>query len=78
MELQLHDRVKMKKPHPCGCAIFEVTRLGVDYKLKCTGCGREVLLPRIKAEKLIRGVVQDGVARSPFHYIIHIKGDAYV
>ena len=55
-----HDRVKMKKPHPCGCAIFEVTRLGVDYKLKCTGCGREVLLPRIKAEKLIRGVVQDG------------------
>ena len=57
MELQLHDRVKMKKPHPCGCAIFEVTRLGVDYKLKCTGCGREVLLPRIKAEKLIRGVV---------------------
>ena len=60
MELQLHDRVKMKKPHPCGCAIFEVTRLGVDYKLKCTGCGREVLLPRIKAEKLIRGVVQDG------------------
>ena len=60
MELQLHDRVKMKNPHPCGCAIFEVTRLGVDYKLKCTGCGREVLLPRIKAEKLIRGVVQDG------------------
>lgn len=57
MELQLHDRVKMKKPHPCGCAIFEVTRLGVDYKLKCTGCGREVLLPRIKAEKLIRGMV---------------------
>ena len=45
MELQLHDRVKMKKPHPCGCAIFEVTRLGVDYKLKCTGCGREAATP---------------------------------
>ena len=45
MELQLHDRVKMKKPHPCGCAIFEVTRLGVDYKLKCTGCGARCCCP---------------------------------
>lgn len=66
MELQLHDRVKMKKPHPCGCAIFEVTRLGVDYKLKCTGCGREVLLPRIKAEKLIRRGGTGRVARLLF------------
>ena len=46
MELQLHDRVKMKKPHPCGCAIFEVTRLGVDYKLKCTGCGHQIMVAR--------------------------------
>ena len=60
MDICVSDHIIMKKPHPCGCAIFEVTRLGVDYKLKCTGCGREVLLPRIKAEKLIRGVVQDG------------------
>ena len=49
MELQLHDRVKMKKPHPCGCAIFEVTRLGVDYKLKCTGCEGETVRPGLPA-----------------------------
>lgn len=56
MELHLHDIVIMKKPHPCGCSEFEITRLGVDYKLKCTKCGREVLIPRTKAEKSIKSV----------------------
>ena len=56
MELKLHDTVIMKKPHPCGCNEFELLRLGVDYKLKCTKCGREVMVPRIKAEKSIKGV----------------------
>ncbi len=56
MELHLHDIVIMKKPHPCGCSAFEITRLGVDYKLKCTKCGREVLIPRTKAEKSIKSV----------------------
>ncbi len=56
MELNLHDIVIMKKPHPCGCNEFELLRLGVDYKLKCVKCGREVMVPRIKAEKNIKGV----------------------
>lgn len=56
MDLKLHDIIIMKKPHPCGCREFELLRLGVDYKLKCTKCGREVMVPRIKAEKNIKGV----------------------
>ncbi len=56
MELKLNDIVIMKKPHPCGCNEFEILRLGVDYKLKCIKCGREVMVPRIKAEKNIKGV----------------------
>ena len=48
MDLKLHDILIMKKPHPCGCKEFELLRLGVDYKLKCTKCGREVMVPRIK------------------------------
>ena len=56
MDLKLHDILIMKKPHPCGCKEFELLRLGVDYKLKCTKCGREVMVPRIKAEKNIKGV----------------------
>ena len=56
MDLKLHDIVIMKKTHPCGNNEFEILRLGVDYKLKCTKCGREVMVPRIKAEKNIKGV----------------------
>lgn len=56
MDLKLHDIIIMKKPHPCGCREFELLRLGVDYKIKCTKCGREVMVPRIKAEKNIKGV----------------------
>ena len=56
MDLKLHDIVIMKKPHPCGSKEFELLRLGVDYKFRCLGCGREVMVPRIKAQKNIKGV----------------------
>ena len=51
MQLKLGDIVVMKKPHPCGSKEFEITRLGVDYKLRCKGCGREIMIARIKAVK---------------------------
>lgn len=54
LELQINDIVVMKKPHPCGCREFQILRLGVDYRLKCLGCGREVMVPRIKAQKSIK------------------------
>ena len=50
MDIRLRDRVEMKKPHPCGEKIFEITRVGMDVKLRCTGCGHEVMLPRAKAD----------------------------
>lgn len=56
MDVKLGDIVTMKKAHPCGSKEFEITRLGVDYKLKCLKCQREVMIPRIKAEKSIRSV----------------------
>ncbi len=59
MNLELGDIVIMKKPHPCGSKEFEITRLGVDYKLKCRGCGHEVMIPRIKAEKNIKRKKED-------------------
>jgi hypothetical protein len=61
MNLELHDILIMKKPHPCGCKEFELLRLGVDYKLKCCSCGREVFIPRVKAEKNIKGVKEKDV-----------------
>ena len=54
------DIVVMQKKHPCGSDKWQVLRTGADIKLKCLGCGHEVMLPRSKAEKNIRKVYRDG------------------
>ena len=51
MDIKVGDRLLMKKKHPCGESIWEVLRIGADFKIKCTGCGHEVMLPRSKVEK---------------------------
>ena len=56
MDLHLHDIVELKKPHPCGSVTWEILRVGMDIKLKCQGCGHELMTPRFKAEKNIRAV----------------------
>ena len=58
MIVRVGDRVEMKKQHPCGCNTFSVLRVGMDFKLKCEQCGHEVMLPRVKAEKNIRKVLE--------------------
>lgn len=51
----LGDVVRMKKQHPCGSFNWEVVRMGMDIKIRCTGCGRVVMLPRSEFErKMIR------------------------
>ena len=45
--------VRTKKQHPCGSKIWEIVRVGVDFKLKCQGCGHVIMLPREKALKAI-------------------------
>lgn len=57
MDLRLHDLVELKKPHPCGSTRWEILRVGMDIKLRCQGCGHELMLPRSKAEKSIRKVL---------------------
>ena len=54
MDLKLHDIVEMKKEHPCGSRRWEVLRVGMDLKLRCCGCGHEVMAPRRKLEKWTR------------------------
>lgn len=60
MELKLGERVQMKKPHPCGGSVFTVTRVGMDVKLRCETCGHEVMLPRARAERGIRTIMEEG------------------
>ena len=57
MELKLNQQVEQKKPHPCGGRIWTVLRVGMDIKLRCAGCGHELMLPRSKAEKAIKKIV---------------------
>ena len=56
MNIQVGDILLMKKAHPCGENRWQVLRTGADFRLKCLGCGHEVMVPRFKAEKNIRQV----------------------
>ncbi len=60
MDIRLNDILEMKKQHPCGGKSFLVLRVGMDFKLRCTTCGREVMVPRVKTEKHIKKVIRDG------------------
>ncbi len=53
MEYNIGDIVKTKKAHPCGSKEWEITRIGVDFKLKCCNCEHIIILPREKALKMI-------------------------
>jgi len=57
LNVQVGDRVEMKKPHPCGSKTFEILRVGMDFKIRCLTCGREVMVPRKKIEKNIRKII---------------------
>jgi len=56
MQFSSGDVLQMKKSHPCGGDRFLVVRAGMDVRLRCERCGREVLLPRVKAEKSAKRV----------------------
>lgn len=60
MDVRLGDILEMKKQHPCGSKTWVVLRTGMDFRLRCEGCGHEVMLPRSKAEKNIRKIRRDG------------------
>ena len=57
MEIQLNDILVMKKPHPCGEKRWLVMGTGADLRLRCMGCGHQLMLPRHKAEKNIRTIL---------------------
>ena len=48
MDIRLNDILEMKKEHPCGGKRFTVLRAGMDFRIRCEKCGREVMVPRIK------------------------------
>lgn len=58
MRIEVGNILTMKKPHPCGSNQWEVLRVGADFRLKCCGCGHQVMLKRTLVEKNTRTVEQ--------------------
>ncbi|WRS27849.1 DUF951 domain-containing protein [Oscillospiraceae bacterium MB08-C2-2] len=56
MDVRVGDILTMKKPHPCGERQFLVLRSGMDFRIRCVGCGREVMVPRSKCERNIKSI----------------------
>jgi len=54
MDLEVGDIVTLKKKHPCGSYEWEILRVGADFRIKCTGCDRQVWLKRRDLEKKIK------------------------
>jgi len=56
MDIRTGDILTLKKKHPCGSARWQTLRIGADFKLKCLGCGHEIMSPRRKVENSIKAV----------------------
>ena len=56
MDIKINDILVMKQPHPCGEKRWLVLRTGADFRLRCLGCGREVMGPRSGFERSIKAV----------------------
>jgi hypothetical protein len=57
LKFYLGDIVRLRKAHPCGSTDWEVMRVGADFRIKCLGCGRVLLISRSKFEKSVKQVV---------------------
>ncbi len=55
---EVGDIVKLKKNHPCGSREWEILRVGADFRLKCMGCGHQIMVPRTMVEKNARGLTK--------------------
>lgn len=56
MKIEVGDVLNMKKSHPCGSNRWEVLRVGADFRLKCLGCGHQIMIKRTLAEKNTKSV----------------------
>ena len=57
---EVGDIVTLKKVHPCGSKEWEILRVGADFRLKCTGCGHQIMVPRRMVEKNTRNLTKKG------------------
>ena len=58
MDIQVGNILWLKKQHPCGSREWEVLRTGADFRLKCMGCGHQIMIARRVLEKSVREIKQ--------------------
>ena len=56
--LQVGQALRLRRSHACGANEWTVQRVGADIGLRCTGCGRRVLLSRQQLRQRLLGVVR--------------------
>ena len=65
IKFKQNDIIELKKPHPCGSTQFKILRVGSDVRVVCQGCGRDMVIDRIKLEKATKKLLsRDDDARS--------------
>lgn len=57
IKFKLNDLIELKKPHPCGSKQFKILRIGSDVRIVCQGCGRDMVMDRIKLEKATKKIL---------------------
>lgn len=57
MRLEVGDHIQTKKKHPCGNTIFKICRIGMDFRIECIHCKRQIWIERTKLEKRIKKVI---------------------
>lgn len=62
-EFKINDIVVMKKPHACGTNKWLITRMGVDIKIKCLNCSREIMMDRLEFKKKLKGVINEEIKK---------------
>ena len=58
MDIHVGEILRLKKQHPCGSKEWEVLRIGADFRLKCVGCGHQIMIARTAVEKNVREIKQ--------------------
>lgn len=58
LKISVGDIIEMKKNHPCGAKLFKILRVGSDVRIVCEGCGRDMVLERLKLEKAVKKVIK--------------------
>ena len=59
LKFQLNDLIELKKTHPCGSNQFKILRIGSEVRVVCQGCGRDMVIDRIKLEKATKKILSN-------------------